>query len=320
MSSSTGVSQEGGVAGVPSWNRPLPEMLASFSTFLDPQDVSSLLMTSRHCAGAKKVIKKEFLHRNFDYLEKCVLTETEELFGPDMWVFSNSKIDDWMEANDDWKELYRDRSNLSERDVKIFKRYFGTVFGAIHLGRIDVVDFLIEHEGEDPNQEMHRSGGDTFRPLTFAVLSPNPSCLCYLLGREDIQKNFIMSPGSGRTFGLFVAMYGTVKALEICLRYGVDVNGREDDGLTVMHTLCWLTCNGVAEGTCGKSILPRMRLVLLHGANPNARDHSGDTPRDTIEWIREHDCRPTVTAHDFDNMIALLEEHEQGGLVGEGAV
>ena len=81
----------------------------------------------------------------------------------------------------------------------------------------------------------------------------------------------VMDPASGLTPLVWAVLEGRAEAVDWLLENGAAVNGRTRDGGTSLHAAAFL---GRAEIA---------RLLLRHGADPEAKNHNGDAPRAALE-------------------------------------
>lgn len=254
--------------GATSWTELLiPNHLGDISTFLNTGDLCNLLLTAG--TEARAVIKKKYLRHNYWYLEKFVLTETNKYF-PSL-TFSNSKINDWMRSNgNSWKDLYENANILSKSERLIFTVYFGNTIGAVRLGSVDVLKYLIEKRGADPSAEVPVGNYRRSRLVLAAACHPNPGCLHYLL------------EGGG------IVSYASVDALELILENGVDVNAPIGQ---YRHTLAHEICRSLIAGdqNDAEHTLRRMRLILEHGADLSIPDSRGSTLGENPEGSATND-------------------------------
>lgn len=86
------------------------------------------------------------------------------------------------------------------------------------------------------------------------------------------------------------AVYDTIPVLKKFLELGGNPNGRDDAGQTALHL-------AARRKAADHILLPPMRILLTHKADPNILDHAGNTP---LDYALEKDFREAVE---------LLEKH-----------
>jgi cytohesin len=110
---------------------------------------------------------------------------------------------------------------------------------------------------------------------------------------------------------------GEADAVGLLLDRGVDPNATDPDGSTPLHTA--VRCHGEYHWSMGYARDPRahttidttdtVRLLLLHGADPNARDSKGWTP---LHWAAEeghHSIAMMLVQKGADTSLTVSSSH-----------
>lgn len=107
-----------------------------------------------------------------------------------------------------------------------------------------------------------------------------------------------------------------LKLVKILLEGGVKVNHKGYDGKTALT----VACSVLIEDTDHPDILSFVRLLLMHGADPNIRDIKGRTclmyalqhvlPLDVIDMLLTHDASPTIEDNDGNNALYFIPPAE----------
>jgi len=107
-----------------------------------------------------------------------------------------------------------------------------------------------------------------------------------------------------------------LKLVKILLEGGTKVNHKGYDGKTALI----VACSVFIEDVHHPNILSFVRLLLIHGADPNIRDMKGRTclmyafqyalPLDVIEMLLTHDASPTIEDNGGNNAFYFIQPTE----------
>ena len=107
-----------------------------------------------------------------------------------------------------------------------------------------------------------------------------------------------------------------LKLVKILLEGGVKVNHKGYDGKTALT----VACSVLIEEADHPNLLSLVRLLLLHGVDPNIRDIKGRTclmyalqhvlPLDVIDMLLTHDASPTIEDNDGNNAFYFIQPTE----------
>lgn len=108
-------------------------------------------------------------------------------------------------------------------------------------------------------------------PLFYAAKSGHTDVTEFLLKQGGVETETI--DAFGYTPWHWAAMYGHLDVLRLMKRYDIEVDVRDEDGNTPLHT---------AFGNVYSNVHGRhkqlVQVLLEMGADPNARNHAGETP------------------------------------------
>ena len=169
--------------------------------------------------------------------------------------------------------------------------YYAALCGFAHL---------VEHLITMHPQDVNANGGYYVRPLV-AALAGEHLRTAYILRHNGADLDF--QDIFGRNLLHTTACHGNFKVVQILIESEVDINARDEDGVTPL---------GWASGgeRCNRSVV---RLLLEHGADIKAQTHSGQTALhrasshygalEVVRVLLEHGV--DVEAKDDDGMTAL---------------
>ncbi len=153
------------------------------------------------------------------------------------------------------QEFLEHGMNINARDEETEQT---ALLAAVDRENFDMVRFLLQN-----GADINLVGGQGFTPLHRAVLDGTPAMVlllldrgAYLEGQDDL----------GRTPLILASRYNRVDMVETLLKKGASTQSPDVLGRTPLH---WAASPAVAK------------LLLGHGADPNARDANGLTPWET---------------------------------------
>jgi ankyrin repeat protein len=125
--------------------------------------------------------------------------------------------------------------------------------------------------GRDINT-VYKEGGSKKNLLIYAVIYDQPGMVEFLARKgADISARDHLN--NGWTPLHWACMNGCSRAAEVLIARGVDVNAKDDGGITPLHAVTWKGFNDVAEGH-----IKVAKLLISRGADITARDKDGYTP------------------------------------------
>ena len=191
---------------------------------------------------------------------------------------------------------------------------YTALHNSCRYGHIDMVRLLIKHKA---NVNTRTDSGDT--PLTLAARNKHENVLHALL--NDSQCLVDAKGRDGYTALQYSCRYGHVDIVKILLKHKANVNARTDSGdtpliLAVIHkhdnvinallsdSQCLVDAKGqdgytALHYSCRYGHVDRVRTLVNHKANVNAKTDSGDTPL------------TLASRNKFDNVVhALLSDSQ----------
>ena len=197
-----------------------PELIARMATFADANNSPDVISMCLAVGPAvSRTIKHFYLRRNKKYL-----TDTLKNFRNPRDLHNNKGIRRekaginhraWMEINADWKTTAVSDDSISEiHELKLYRTmmdgsrpfiaFNGTVF-AVELGLLEVVKFLIEDKGVDPNEYGRTFLSDRVHLASAAMNFRQEDIFNYLLSlpSTNLYSEEDNNPRRSRLHGLF---------------------------------------------------------------------------------------------------------------------
>jgi len=203
-------------------------------------------------------------HGHFERVSSFLQKAMEYLFDPDKPYFAS-----WLDLHD---------INISPSVESSSLSFFAPprTSGATPLYYASLCGFrdLVEHLAVKHPGHVNTSGGFYVTPLVAA-----------LAGRHFQIAKFLHHKGAhldvhdkwARTLLHSPAWYGDLEMVQILLDYKLDVNAREDDGLTSLHEASNSACS-IRIHNVVQSLPDTIQLLLEHGADVNMRTLNNSTP------------------------------------------
>mmetsp|Transcript_2015 Transcript_2015/g.4028 ORF Transcript_2015/g.4028 Transcript_2015/m.4028 type:complete len:373 (-) Transcript_2015:1345-2463(-) len=176
---------------------------------------------------------------------------------------------------------------------------------ATRLGLVEIVKTLIDNGFLDVNAFLPYAS--RLHPRMNIVCFCLANCidnsvLRYLLSRDDFDPNIPWSPNNPPFRPVHLASCtgeADPEALEMLLAHpNCSADAADEIGKTPLHSLCQF----LEEYEVAK-----MKVLLAHGANPEAQDNEGNTPFDyLVDWLRR--CTSNDDVDLVTELLAVLQK------------
>ena len=223
-------------------------------------------------------------HAQFESVSSVIGKAMEYLFDLDKPCFAA------------WIRLYNIDLHPSEESSFL---YYFTVFEKssatpLYYAALCGFEDLVEHLVVKYPQHVNTSGGHYVSPLA-AALGGRHFRIVELLHRDGAHVD--VRGDRGRTLLDSAAGYGDLEMVRVLLDYKLDVNARDDDGWSPIHSLSYGSRSPMANFNIPQLWPDVARLLLEHGADVNARMDNGKTP---LHWAGTVEVVHVLLKHGAD--------------------
>lgn len=280
------------------------DLIARSSSWLDLEDVQSLLVAVTGNDTLINSIQREYLNENYHFL----LT-TQQITS---WEKRRNNTLAWMKYNN-WKESFHGQIE-SESSMKGVENYLHTLehckpfynlTASVERGILEITQYLIAI-GHNCNEQqtIYNSHFESMqRPLNYALTNPCDSMLRYLLSLEDIELNYTFQSTFSNSIIHFAAgdQKVSLKNLNLFLSHPktrASINVRDGIGKSPLHYLCWFLPSDYEE---------KMELLLKAGANASAYGNDYMDPLQVLQQASKHRRRDVEGGENLLKMYGAIE-------------